>query len=115
MAFARTQPDPILSVITLHELTYGAERVANAARRAKLIAWIAAVRAQFAGRIVAIDGEIAEHSGRLRAAAEAQGRPAEIVDSLIAASALARGAAVATRNTSAYEPMGVEIIDPWAG
>ena len=32
---------------------------------------------------------------------------------MIAASAIARGAAVVTRNTSDFEPFGVTIIDPW--
>jgi toxin FitB len=112
-AFVRDQHDPYLSVVTLHELTYGAERAPAAARRAKLIAWIAALRAQFAGRIVPVTEEIAEHAGRLRAAAELQGRPTEAIDALIAASALSRGAALATRDTSDFEPLGVTLINPW--
>jgi hypothetical protein len=113
VAFVRAQTDPYISVLTLHELTYGAERAPAPARRAKLIAWISSLRAQFAGRIVAIGEDIAGEAGRLRAAAESQGRPTEAVDALIAA-ALARGAAVATRNTRDFEPLGVPVIDPWA-
>jgi predicted nucleic acid-binding protein len=33
---------------------------------------------------------------------------------LIAASALSRAAAVATRNTGDFAPLGVTVIDPWA-
>jgi predicted nucleic acid-binding protein len=113
VAFVRAQSDPFISVVTVHELTYGAERAA-AARRVKLLAWIAALRSQFAGRIVAVNEDIAAEAGRLRAAAEAQGRPTEAVDALIAACALAHGAAVATRNASDFEPMGVPVINPWA-
>lgn len=112
-AFVRAQGNAVLSVVTLHELTYGAERAADPARRAKLIAWIASIRAQFRGRVVEIDSDIAEQAGRLRAAAEAQGRPTEAIDSLIAACALARGAAIATRNVRDFEPMGVALINPW--
>ena len=112
VAFVRAQNEPFISVVTVHELTFGAER-APPARRAKLSAWIAALRSQFAGRIVVVDEEIAAEAGRLRAAAEAQGRPTEAIDALIAACAVARGAAVATRNTSDFEPMGVPVIDPW--
>lgn len=112
MAFVRRQQDPFISVVTLHELTYGAER-APPARRAKLLAWISALRSQFAGRIVTVDADIAAEAGRLRAAAEAQGRPTEAIDALIAACATARGAAVATRNASDFSPMGVPVIDPW--
>jgi toxin FitB len=113
-AFVRAQDDPYISALTLHELTYGAERAPAPDRRAKLIAWIASVRAQFTGRIVAVDADVAAEAGRLRAAAEAQGRPSEAVDALIAASALARGATVATRDTGGFEPLGVPVVNPWA-
>lgn len=112
VAFVRAQSAPFISVVTVHELTYGAER-APPARRAKLLAWIAALRSQFAGRIVAIGEDVAAEAGRLRAAAEAQGRPTEAIDALIAACAAAQGAAVATRNTSDFEPMGVPVVNPW--
>ncbi|NOT41903.1 MAG: type II toxin-antitoxin system VapC family toxin [Alphaproteobacteria bacterium] len=112
-AFVSAQTDPFISVVTLHELTYGAER-APPARRAKLTAWIAGIRAQFAGRILPVTEDIASQSGRLRALAEAQGRPTEAVDTMIAASAISRGAAVATRNISDFTPLGVTLIDPWA-
>ena len=48
-----------------------------------------------------------------RAAAPA-GRSAR-VDCQIAAIALARGFAVATRNVPDFADMGIEIADPWAG
>ena len=113
LAFVQAQTDPYLSVLTLHELTYGAESAPASARRAKLIAWIDLLRAQFAGRIVPITEDIALQAGRLRAAAESQGRPTEAIDALIAASAISRGAAVATRNTRDFEPLGITVIDPW--
>jgi predicted nucleic acid-binding protein len=111
--FLEVQDDAIISVITLQELTYGAERASTPARRAKLVAWIASIRVEFAGRIVEIDSDIAEASGRLRAAADAQGRPTDAIDALIAACAVARGAAVVTRNTAHFEPMGVAVVNPW--
>lgn len=113
-AFVAAQTDPFTSVVTIPELTWGAERAPDPARRARLIAWIAALRAQFAGRLVDLDADLAEHSGRLRAAAAAQGHPVEAVDALIAACALARGAVVATRNVKDFLPLGVSALDPWA-
>ena len=112
-AFVHAQTDPYISVLTLHELTYRAERTTAHARRVKLIAWIASLRAQFAGRTVMISEDIAEQAGRLRAAAESQGRPTEAIDALIAASALAKGASVITRNKGHFGPLGVTVIDPW--
>jgi toxin FitB len=111
--FIVAQREPLLSVLTLHELTWGAERVKEPRRRAKLIAWVASMRARFIGRLLHVDADIAEHAGRLRAAAAARGRVVEAVDALLAASALARGALLATRNISDFEPTGVPLVDPW--
>ncbi|MDF1522808.1 MAG: hypothetical protein P1P87_08320 [Trueperaceae bacterium] len=33
----------------------------------------------------------------------------------VATSALVRGATVATRNVRDFEPLGVEVVDSWAG
>lgn len=114
-AFVAAQTDPFLSVISLHELTWGAERASDPARKAKLLAWISSIRARFVGRLVDIDADIAEHGGRLRAAASAQGHVIDAIDALIAASALARGAPVVTRNAKDFEPLGVTVVDPWSG
>ena len=113
-AFVQAQEDPIISVLTLHEIVYGADRAPDPTRRTKLITWVAAIRSRFAGRIVDIDAEIAAQAGRLRAAAEAQGTPADPIDVLIAATASSRGAAVATRNVRDFAALGVQVIDPWA-
>jgi predicted nucleic acid-binding protein len=111
-AYVRAQSDPLISVLTIHEIAFGAERAPDAARRAKLVAWVAAIRNRFAGRIVDIDTDIAEQAGRSRAAAMAQGAPADPINALIAACALARRAAIATRN-GRFASFGVNVIDPW--
>src|SRR5271165_3010597 len=72
-AFVRAQTDPLISALTIHEIVFGAERASDPTRRAKLIAWVAAIQSQFAGRIVDIDAIIAERAGRIRANAAAQG------------------------------------------
>src|SRR5262249_1668134 len=97
----------LISVLTIHEITYGAERAPDPARRAKLIAWVAAIQSRFVGRIISIDAAIAEQAGRLRAAAEAQGTAADPIDSLIAACALSHGAGIATRNVRDFAALGV--------
>lgn len=113
-AFVRAQTDPILSALTIHEIIFGAERASDPARRAKLLSWVAGIRSQFAGRIVDIDADVAEQAGRLRATAASQGANADPIDALIAACAISRGAAIATRNVRDFAPLGVSIIDPWA-
>jgi len=112
--FVRAQVDPLISALTIHEIVFGADRARDPARRAKLTAWVAAIRRQFAGRIVEIDADVAEQAGRLRATAMAQGAPADPIDALIATCALTRGTAVATRNVADFVPFGVTPIDPWS-
>ena len=113
VAYVGAQADPLISALTIHEIAYGAERAADPVRRARLVAWVAQIRSQFAGRIVEIDADVAEQAGRLRAAATAQGASSDPIDALIAASAMARGASVATRNVRDFAPYGVRMVDPW--
>ena len=113
-AFVKTQTDPLISVLTIHEIVYGAERAPDPARRTKLLAWVAAIQSRFVGRIISIDAAIAEQAGRLRAAAETQGAVADPIDSLIAACAISHGAHIATRNVRHFAIFGVGLIDPWA-
>ena len=112
--FVRSQPSALLSVLTLHELAYGAARVEHAARRAALEDWLAGIRGQFDGSVVHVDAAIAERAGRVRAEADRRGRRADVVDVLIAATALERGALVATHNVRDFEPLGVDVVDPWS-
>ena len=113
-AFVRAQTDPLISALTIHEIVFGAERASDQGRRAKLIAWVAGIQTQFAGRIVEIDANVAEQAGRLRANAASQGANTDPIDALIAACATTRAAAVATRNVRDFAPLGVGVVDPWA-
>ncbi|WP_158596054.1 type II toxin-antitoxin system VapC family toxin [Oleomonas cavernae] len=113
VAYLRNQTDLWLSVISLHELTYGAERAPDPVQRSKLLVWTAQISARFGPRIIDLDRHLAEAAGRLRAAADAQGRPADPLDALIAATAISRGLAVATRNTKDFEVFGVTLHNPW--
>lgn len=113
-AFVRGHADAWISALTIHEIAYGAERARDVARRAKLVAWVAAMRSKFAGRIVPIDTLVANEAGRLRALAESQGLPADPIDALIAACAVASAAFVATRNVKDFAGFGVTIVDPWS-
>ena len=51
--------------------------------------------------------------GRMTSAAIKQGLKLEIRDTMIAATASARGWTVATRNTSDFAPLGVNVFNPW--
>jgi len=101
-----------LSVVSLHELEHGvllAER-RDPAQGALLRQWLdSAVMAAFADRLVPVDERVAR-----RAAALHVPNPAPFRDALIAATALAHGMAVVTRNTADFERFaGLPVENPW--
>jgi predicted nucleic acid-binding protein len=114
VAFIESCRDPIVSAVVFHELAYGVERLRDKIGKARLEDYLDRVRARFADRIVEINVSIAETSGRLRAAATRDGWVLSQMDSLIAASAMARSAQLATRNVSDFERLGISLIDPWS-
>ncbi len=114
IAFVEAQTDPIVSVAVFHELTYGVELLPAGRREARLSAGIETFRRQFRDRTIAIDAEIADISGRLRAGETRSGFSLQAMDALIAASAIAASARIATRNTKDFERLGLELVNPWA-
>jgi hypothetical protein len=114
LGFIASVHAPLLSVITFDELTYGAERAPDPVRQGTLISWIRALRAQFADRLVVVDVDVAEISGRLRALERLRGRVLRPMDALIAACAISRRAALATRNIKDFQMLGLPLIDPWS-
>lgn len=69
--------------------------------------------ALFAYRILAFDQLAAEVYGTVLRARKAIGRPIDEMDALIAATALANGAILATRNTTDFENCGIQLVNPW--
>ena len=103
--------DQYVSAITLHEMELGIlllERYDPAQGRV-LRKWLDDyVRPAFRGRIVAVDEAVA-----LRAAKLHVPDPQPYSDAFLAATALVHGMTMVTRNVSDFEPMGVQIINPW--
>ena len=113
LRFLARESDLWLSVVTLHELNFGAARIADVGRRRRLTEWIEFVKARFRGRLIVIDQVIAELAGRARAHAMAQGRSVDPLDALIAASALSRSMTLATRNMRDFVALEVVAFNPW--
>lgn len=100
-----------ISVVTLQELERGTllmER-RNAQQGAVLRRWLEEeVVKRLVPRVLPIDTAIARLCARLHVP---DPRPER--DALIAATALVHGLTVVTRNTADFEPMGVQLLNPW--
>jgi toxin FitB len=104
-----------LSVVTITELRYGIERLASGRRRDRLDSWLRKdLSLRFGERILPVNLEIADASGRLVARCEWLGRPIEPRDAFIAATAEVHGLTLVTRNASDFETTVKAIVTPWA-
>jgi predicted nucleic acid-binding protein len=67
----------------------------------------------FGARILAFDLPAARAYGAVLKARQSQGLPIDEMDALLAATALANGAALATRNVAHFQSCGIHILNPW--
>jgi predicted nucleic acid-binding protein len=102
-----------LSAVTLAELRYGIERL-PVGRRRRLDAWLSdELPLRFAGRVLSVDGPVADAWGRVVARAEAAGRSIATMDAFIAATAEIHGLALVTRNEADFAAVVKAIVNPW--
>ncbi len=100
-----------VSVVTLEELTFGIARASPAARL-RLMRWLDALL-DARPMVLDVTAAIARASGELRAAREGRGRRVAQADMLIAATALAHGLTLVTRNGRDFDGCGVALVDPF--
>jgi len=104
-----------VSAVTLAEIRFGIERVAEPARRAELHDWLERkLRPMFEERILAVSEDV---MFKWRLLVE-EGRKARHTfsqpDLIIAATALHHGLTVVTRDTGEFERARVPVVNPWA-
>lgn len=101
-----------VSTLTLGEIVKGIHLLERGRKRKKLEAWFEELIESFAGRIVPFDEDACRRWGAFYAKYQRQGRSLASFDSLIAASALAHGHTLATRNLADF-PDEVDLVNPW--
>jgi predicted nucleic acid-binding protein len=124
----RGQPDPqvkrwlasmetdslFVSIVTFGEIRLGIELLPASKRRDQLKHWLEHdLHLWFEGRLLMVDEPIVDQWALLMARRELQGRPLDILDGLLAATALCHDLGVATRNVKDFAGLGVTILNPW--
>lgn len=103
-----------LSVMTLGEIVKGITAHKDIKRRIKLQKWLDdELRPWFKGRILPVNELVAERWGVLDGECKLKGTPLNVVDGLIAASALEHNLTIVTRNESDFSHVTVPLLNPW--
>lgn len=101
-----------LSTISFGEIVKGIELMPSGKRRKDIEAWFARLERWAGTRLLAPTESVMREWGRLCARHERKGRRLPVLDSLIAATAIANGLTLATRNGRDY-PTDVPVFNPW--
>jgi len=107
-------PDLIFTTsVTLAEVRFGIARLAAGRRRALLGAAADDVFGTFADRVLPFDAAAANAYADIVVERKRIGEPIAGFDAQIAAICRIHRAALATRNTSDFARLGLDLIDPW--
>ncbi len=113
-SFLSELSEAYVSVLSIHEIAYGLERLPQGKRRSALTEAIEALLGTFSDAILPITQPEARAAGALRAASQGQGRSVDTADGLIAGTALVHGLTIVTRNAKDFEGLGVLVHNPWS-
>jgi len=116
LAFVAAQPleQLYVSTVTLAEIRFGIELVADANRRAELTDWLSnKVRPMFEQRVLPITEDIMFKWRLLVADGRKSGHTFSQPDLIIAATALHHGLTVVSRDTSEFLKARAPVFNPW--
>jgi len=108
-------PDGVsITAMNEAEILHGLARLPDGRRKQQLQqSWDALAAELFAGRIWPFTNEAAHWYAELLRQRERLARPMATADAVIAATALAHGVSLATRDTADFAEIGLELINPW--
>lgn len=111
---AQVEESLFISAITVGELRRGSLLLGQGKRGKALLQWIdTGIKTEFASRILPLDTKVMERWADLQHATAKAGRGLPVIDSLLAATALAHDLTLATRNVADFAAAGVTLFDPW--
>ena len=116
LAWVAAQPRALLytTYVNQAEILYGIGALPEGRRRTALAAAATAMFAEdFAGKILPFESRAGARYPEIVLARRHAGNPIEKFDALIAATTLAAGASIATRDIGGFAGCGLEVIDPW--
>ena len=116
-AWISTQPEHLLflSILTIAEYQKGIHHLPlGDKRRPRLQRSLAALEARFAGRVLPVSDEIALRWGAISGEVKRLTRQSpEVIDTLLAATALEHSLYLTTRNTAHVAYSGAIVFNPW--
>ncbi len=116
LTFVAAKPLELLhvSVVTLAEIRFGIEVVADADRRAELGEWLVhKLRPMFDGRVLPVSEDVMFKWRLLVEEGRKAGHTFSQPDLIIAATALHHGLTVVSRDTADYVKTRVPLFNPW--
>lgn len=117
VAFVATQPleSLFVSAVTLAEIRFGIELVADASQRAELTDWLThKVRPMFEQRILPVSEDVMFKWRLLVEEGRKVGHTFSQPDLIIAATGLQHGLTVVSRDTADYARTRVALLNPWS-
>ena len=102
-----------LTTITIAEIRFGIALLPGGRRRISLRHALERIEAEFEGRILGFSIAAAHLYGDLSAVRKLKGHSMETRNAMIAATCLAHGAALATRNTKDFEGLDLTLVNPF--
>ena len=111
--FLSTLDNAWLSIISLHEITYGLWLLPLGMRRSELEKKLQQLLSEYSDLVIPIDQQEADQAALFRVQAKQQGRVIHLADSLIAGTAKAHNLSVVTRNIDDFLGIDIDVINPW--
>ena len=103
-----------LTAVSLAELRSGIARLDEGKTKLDLSGRLERMLDQvFPGRILSFDAGSAQAFAERMTAAQRNGRAVGFQDAMIGASVAVKGFAIATRDTSPFNAMGLQVVNPW--